>query len=90
MPTPIPIPNLNRLYFKIAPPIDTTALNLNLKDTEAVGALYGQVRQSVEQVRVCDIQTHTHTHTHTHTPTYAVTQRQRAREGDDHAAYSMQ
>ncbi len=40
-----------RVYFKLGQPIDTAALNLNLKDTAAASKLYLQVKGIVEQVR---------------------------------------
>ncbi|KAJ9531874.1 hypothetical protein QJQ45_022011, partial [Haematococcus lacustris] len=48
IPTPIPVPNLNRLYFKIAPPVDTRQLT-DLRDTAGVQALYDDVKHTVER-----------------------------------------
>lgn len=35
LPTPVPLPNLQRLYFKVCAPIDTTQLGLNVKEDAA-------------------------------------------------------
>lgn len=48
VPTPIPIPNLQRLYFKFAKPVDPT--NMNVRDAEAVAQLYGGVKGTVEEL----------------------------------------
>lgn len=48
LPTPIPVPNLQRLYFKICTPLDTRALKqqrrLGRKDDEAWQELYQDVK----------------------------------------------
>lgn len=49
-PSPIPVPNLNRLYFKFSTPIDTAALKQDLKDGAATQELYDHTRAMVEQV----------------------------------------
>lgn len=47
LPTPVPVPNLQRLYFKICEPIDTRQLGLSLKgDTEGWQQLYDRVKQT--------------------------------------------
>ena len=48
LPTPLPIPNLQRLYFMFGDPVDPGSLNV--KDPQQVQALYDGVRGSVEQV----------------------------------------
>ncbi|WIA33448.1 hypothetical protein OEZ86_006580 [Tetradesmus obliquus] len=48
LPTPVPIPNLQRLYFKVCAPIDTAALGLNVrKDAEAWQELYDGIKATV-------------------------------------------
>ncbi|KAG2493697.1 hypothetical protein HYH03_008211 [Edaphochlamys debaryana] len=49
LPTLIPIPNLQRLYFQFAPPVDPSALGTDIKDPEQVQALYDGIRGTVEQ-----------------------------------------
>jgi hypothetical protein len=45
LPTPVPIPNLQRLYFKVCAPIDTAALGLNVrKDAEGWQELYDGIK----------------------------------------------
>jgi len=44
IPSPIPLPNLQRLYFRILEPIDTAELGLDPKDAEAWQRLYNAVR----------------------------------------------
>lgn len=50
LPSPIPIPNMNRLYFKFSQPIDTVALKQDLQDGAATQELYDHTRAMVEQV----------------------------------------
>jgi hypothetical protein len=41
----VPIPNLQRLYFKICEPVDTAALGLNVrKDAEGWQELYDGIK----------------------------------------------
>jgi hypothetical protein len=40
---------LNR-YFKIAPPLDTAAMKLSVRDEAGMQELYTQVKHTVEQV----------------------------------------
>eukprot|EP00798_Chlamydomonas_sp_ICE-L_P021422 gene21422-28386_t len=47
VPTPVPIPNLTRLYFKFGKPVDTAAENVDLNSEEACQALYDGVRNTV-------------------------------------------
>ncbi|GLC71454.1 hypothetical protein PLESTF_001117600 [Pleodorina starrii] len=49
IPTPIPIPNLQRLYFQFAPPIDPSALGTDIHDPQQVQELYDSVRGTVTQ-----------------------------------------
>lgn len=49
LPAPLPLPNLERLYFKFMPAIDTAVLGTNVRDAAACEALYQQVQASVEQ-----------------------------------------
>jgi hypothetical protein len=45
----VPIPNLNRLYFKVCAPVDTTQLGLNVKkDAEGWQELYDSIRATGE------------------------------------------
>lgn len=45
LPTPVPLPNLQRLYFKVCAPIDTTQLGLNVKkDAAGWQELYDGIR----------------------------------------------
>lgn len=47
LPSPLPFPNLNRVYFKIGKPID--AAGINPKDVAACSETYANVRTSVEE-----------------------------------------
>ncbi|KAF5832325.1 hypothetical protein DUNSADRAFT_11801 [Dunaliella salina] len=49
LPSPIPVPNMNRLYFKFSPPIDTAAMKKDLRNDVVMQQLYNQSRQTVEQ-----------------------------------------
>ncbi|GIL73806.1 hypothetical protein Vretimale_5333 [Volvox reticuliferus] len=49
LPTPIPIPNLQRLYFQFTPPIDPRALGTNINDPQQVQELYDCVKGRVTQ-----------------------------------------
>ncbi|EFJ42301.1 hypothetical protein VOLCADRAFT_107348 [Volvox carteri f. nagariensis] len=49
LPTPIPIPNLQRLYFQFAPPVDPRALGTNINDPQQVQELYDNVKGTVTQ-----------------------------------------
>lgn len=49
IPSLIPLPNLQRLYFKVLPPIDTTTLELSSKDADSWQALYDSIRGTGEQ-----------------------------------------
>ncbi|GLI61318.1 hypothetical protein VaNZ11_003674 [Volvox africanus] len=49
LPTPIPIPNLQRLYFQFTPPIDPRALGTNISDPQQVQELYDCVKARVTQ-----------------------------------------
>ena len=50
LPTPIPIPNLTRLYFKFGVPIDTAEVQLDLRDEGQCQALYDDIRGVVNKV----------------------------------------
>ena len=50
IPTPIPIPNLTRLYFKFGVPVDTASLQLDLEDEAQCQQLYDGIRATVNQV----------------------------------------
>ena len=50
VPTPIPVPNLTRLYFKFGEPIDTADLSLDLNDEAACQQLYDSIRGTIKQV----------------------------------------
>jgi hypothetical protein len=46
----VPIPNLQRLYFKVCAPIDTAALGLNVrKDAEGWQELYDGIKATGEK-----------------------------------------
>ncbi|KAG2447181.1 hypothetical protein HYH02_007924 [Chlamydomonas schloesseri] len=49
LPTPIPIPNLQRLYFKFAPPVDPRALGTDIHNPGQVQELYDGVKDTVTQ-----------------------------------------
>lgn len=52
LPSAVPIPNLNRLYFKVCAPVDTTQLGLNVKkDAEGWQELYDSIRAAGEGLR---------------------------------------
>jgi hypothetical protein len=51
LPTPIPIPNLNRLYFKFGTPVDTAEVKLDLSNDQECQGLYDHVKDAVNQVR---------------------------------------
>ena len=53
LPSPIPIPNLQRLYFKFGAPIDLATLNL--VDPEQCQYEYDGVKVQVQQVSLCVI-----------------------------------
>ncbi|KAI8467052.1 MAG: hypothetical protein J3K34DRAFT_472042 [Monoraphidium minutum] len=48
IPALVPLPNLQRLYFKILDPIDTAELGLGSKDAEGWQRVYDEIRASVE------------------------------------------
>lgn len=41
LPTPIPVPNLQRLYFKFAPPVDPRALGTDIRNAQQVCSATG-------------------------------------------------
>eukprot|EP00879_Flechtneria_rotunda_P011456 GHRR01011969.1.p1 GENE.GHRR01011969.1~~GHRR01011969.1.p1 ORF type:complete len:750 (+),score=309.75 GHRR01011969.1:1187-3436(+) len=47
LPTPVPIPRLERLYFKICTPVDTEQLGLGKRDAEGWQRLYDDIKASV-------------------------------------------
>ncbi|PNW88163.1 hypothetical protein CHLRE_01g017100v5 [Chlamydomonas reinhardtii] len=49
LPTPIPIPNLQRLYFKFAPPVDPRRLGTDIHNPQQVQQLYDGVKDTVTQ-----------------------------------------
>jgi hypothetical protein len=51
IPSLIPLPNLQRLYFKILEPIDTVALGVDAKDGAAWQKLYDEIRADGERER---------------------------------------
>lgn len=44
IPALVPLPNLQRLYFKILDPIDTASLGIDAKDTEGWQRVYDAIR----------------------------------------------
>lgn len=46
----MPVPNLQRLYFKFSPPIDTALFDTNNKDPAVFQDLYNDVRSIVNAV----------------------------------------
>jgi hypothetical protein len=52
LPSPIPLPNLQRLYFKFSPPIDSALLKKELDNKGAMQQLYNGVKTTVEQVQL--------------------------------------
>ncbi|GFR52573.1 hypothetical protein Agub_g15166, partial [Astrephomene gubernaculifera] len=49
LPTPIPVPNLQRLYFRFAPPVDPRALGTDIDNPQQVQELYDGVKSTVTQ-----------------------------------------
>ncbi|GAQ85441.1 hypothetical protein KFL_002350160 [Klebsormidium nitens] len=49
IPSPIPIPAIERIYFHFAPAVDTSQYACDLSDADACQDLYGLVRRSVEE-----------------------------------------
>ncbi|GAX74282.1 hypothetical protein CEUSTIGMA_g1731.t1 [Chlamydomonas eustigma] len=49
LPTPIPVPNLNRLYFKFGTPVDTAQVKLDLDNDQECQELYDHIKNSVNQ-----------------------------------------
>ncbi|KAG2444441.1 hypothetical protein HXX76_001194 [Chlamydomonas incerta] len=49
LPTPIPVPNLQRLYFKFAPPVDPARLGTDIHDPAQVQQLYDGVKATVTE-----------------------------------------
>eukprot|EP00955_Chlamydomonas_euryale_P103978 365535-Chlamydomonas_euryale.AAC.14 len=48
LPSPVPVPNLTRLYFKFGEPLDTATLGLDLKDGAACQRVYDGIREGIE------------------------------------------
>jgi hypothetical protein len=53
----VPIPNLQRLYFKVCAPVDTAGLGLNVRrDAEGWQELYGGIKATGErEMRWCPV-----------------------------------